>query len=78
MSKTKDRWERLVEKVIRDSIVDVEMLSKEEVVKLLRQEHRAVVRMVKKELLPVGKSERCEGWNQAVEAILELLARRAA
>lgn len=47
MAKTKDRWERVVDKVLRESVVDVEMLSKEEAVKLLRQEHRAVVRKVK-------------------------------
>jgi hypothetical protein len=47
--------------------------------KLLRREHRRMVRLLKEELLPAPyalKSGRIEGWNQAIETILDRLNQR--
>ena len=83
MAKTKDRWERMLDKLPRvfdseDFHEEIPVYDREQVLKLLRCEHRAVVRTVKKEFLsPIGKSERYAGWNQAIASILSLLAGRS-
>lgn len=69
-----DRFERLAKKEIKSPWV----MNEARLAMLLHREHQAVVRLVRKEILyPVGKSERCEGWNQALQCILELLKARA-
>jgi len=78
---TGDRWERMVQKkwvhagAQRGNARVVEV---KDVLKLLRARHRAMVRLVRAELLMLHpkSSEKCIGWNQAIECVLTKLKER--
>lgn len=81
MTTKPDRFERLVDTLPhlfdQDDIANLTpLILRDDVVALLRKEHRAVVRMVEKEL------KKCREWHwtdrtMACEAILDQLKKRA-
>lgn len=84
-----ERWVKMVEKVERPDDCGVPVVSSSEVVKLLARQHRAMVRMVKKEatesVLRIRDAERrgddrnvliAEGHRQMCAAILAALAKQ--
>ena len=82
MLKAKDRWERMLDKLPKvydseDFHEEIPVYDREQVLNLLRQQHRAVVRQVKWFRLanPSGSWE--EGFNVAINNVLERLAKRA-
>ena len=75
-----DRWERLVEKVRWGQARDGYMFCPDQVARLLRREHRAVVRMVTRFLNTElkGQSQDCPRcYVQACNDILDRLNARA-
>lgn len=72
MPRKPDRFERMVEKLSNNTLDGTAMTirtGKAEIVKLLRRQHRAYVRMVEKRMKErVGSEGRDIRWNQMVDS----------